>query len=42
VRIYRKLVLAGHSPEGALRIIVDARRKDAYALSWVMEICLGK
>lgn len=33
--IYRLLVDAGHSPMGALEVIVDARRGIKHALRWI-------
>jgi len=37
-RVYAMLRLAGHSPESALRVVVDARRGEEFALSWIRMI----
>lgn len=34
-RVYRMLTKYGHSPVKALEMIIDARRRDKFALSWI-------
>lgn len=37
-RIYEALKAHGHSPSKAVEILVDARRKNRFALSWIRQI----
>lgn len=34
-RVYRMLRRTGHSPQTALRVVVDARRGEQFALRWI-------
>lgn len=35
VSIYRMLVKAGHGPQKAAEIVLDAKRGDSHALNWI-------
>lgn len=37
-RVYKMLVASGHSPEFALRVLVEARRGDLHSLRWVRQL----
>jgi hypothetical protein len=37
-RIYKMLIYCGHSPSKAAEIILDASRKDKWALKWIKSL----
>jgi len=40
--IYKMLKTAGHSPNAALRVIIDARRGDRSARDWIVILFMAR